>query len=431
MNNQQQHIFIHIIIALMCLPIHYYMGEMFKLALLPYIIFMLYSKNPNYLPALIIHTTPGNTVSLVVLFATIWLAMANFKKLKQTGVAPLLVCLLIVFPVFLYFLYEGIFIKNIGLSFSLQYLGFYLSFFPFFYGVLIADKITKAHWVSIVLVIFLMPIIMLLPLPERIVIRLFWLALPLSICLFVVSFFSNKLKVRGVDFKFWSILFILFIGIPYGLKFTPIFSALIAILILIFYVKGYKSLFNLLTSFRVGIVVLILIVLAINNIGGYSTYQQIDIANFEIVDFESFMTYLNFKTFDDRAVLWKGAWDFLINKSFYWPTGEVPSYSFQTSSGRDIEDIEFGAHNLGLELMRNYGIVFGVYLISIYLIIITKLNIVFSSTKNPFILILTATLMGLGIAEAIVGQAVLMPIFSFTFLGLVGSCYGIAKLKSL
>src|SRR5690606_1375724 len=145
--------------------------------------------------------------------------------------------------------------------------------------------------------------------------------------------------------------------------------------------------------------VLILIVLAINNIGGYSTYQQIDIANFEIVDFESFMTYLNFKTFDDRAVLWKGAWDFLINKSFYWPTGEVPSYSFQTSSGRDIEDIEFGVHNLGLELMRNYGIVFGVYLISIYLIIITKLNIVFSSTKNPFILILTATLMGLGIAE--------------------------------
>src|SRR5690606_42137715 len=123
MNEKQQHIFLHIIIALMCLHIHYYMGEIFKLALLPYIIYMLYSINPNYLPALIIHTTPGNTMSLVVLFATIWLAMPKFKILIQTGVAPLLVCRLIVFPVFLYFLYEGIFIKYIGLSFSLQYLG--------------------------------------------------------------------------------------------------------------------------------------------------------------------------------------------------------------------------------------------------------------------------------------------------------------------
>jgi hypothetical protein len=426
MSKQKKVIYLHLVIAILCLPIHYYMGEVLKLALLPYVLLMVFSKNPNFLPALIIHTTPGNTVSLVILLACIWLTLINYNKLKKYKITSILNSLLVLLPVFLYFLYDNVFIKNIGFSFSLQYLGFYLSFFAFFYGILLAEKINKNHWYPILLIIFLMPIIMFIPLPQKITIKLFWLALPLAITVLLANFLGNKLKVKR-NLKVWSILFIICIGIPHGLKFTPILSAIIAILILLFYIKGYKVFFNALTKPRIGVIVTILIILAISNISDYSPEENFK--DYKIVDLDSLIAYIKFKTFDDRAVLWKGGWDFLINSSYVWPTGKVPSYSYITSGGSEIDEIEFGIHNLGLELMRNYGIIIGTYLSVIYLIIITKLKIVFKTDTNSFLLVFSATLIGLGIGVATVGQAVLMPAFSFTFLGLIGICFGIGQKK--
>jgi len=430
MSQQKKIIYLNIVIALLCLPIHYYMGEALKIAILPYVLFMLFSKNPNYFPALIIHTIPGNTVCLVILFGCIWLALINFNILKKYRVASIFSALIILLPVNLFFLYEGIFLKNMGFSLSLNYLGFYLSFFAFFYGILISAKINKNHWRAIILIVFLLPIIMYFPSPQKIVIRLFWLALPLAITILASGFFQSKLKLE-VSLKIWSILFIIFIGIPYGLKFTPIFSAVLAITILLFYLKGYKLLFNGLTTPKVGVIIGILIVLLINNIMDSSLHQASYQVGQEIVDFDSFMSYLKFKTIDDRAVIWKGGWDFINNSSFYWPTGDVLSYSFYTVDGREIEDVEFGVHNLALELMRNYGMVIGFYLFSLYIIIITKLNVVFKYCTSSFLLVFSATLLGLGISESIVGQASLMPMFSFTFLGLIGICFGIGKLKTI
>ncbi|PZW43782.1 hypothetical protein LX95_00106 [Mesonia algae] len=426
MNKQQQTILLHVIIAFLCLPIHYYMGEVFKLALLPYVLYLLFSKNPNYLPALIIHAVPGNTVSLVLLFSCIWISMANYKKLKKYRVTLIFKALIILLPVFLFFFYEGIFLKKYGISLSLQYLSFFLSFFGFFYGILLANKVNKNHWRAIILIIFLMPLIMYLPSPQKIIIRLFWLALPLAITILVANFLGAKLKVRK-NLKTWSALFVLLIGIPYGLKFTPIFSAIIAISILLFYIKDYKLFFNMLTKPRIGVIVIILMILAIYSIDDFTMRQNFNVADYKINDLNSFMAYLKFKTFDDRAILWKGGWDFLVNSLHYWPTGEVPSYSYISAKGGKIDEIEFGMHNIGLEMMRNYGIIIGAYLTCVYMIIITKLHIVFKNVTSSFLLILSATLLGLGIAEGIVGQAVLMPMFSFTFLGLTGICYGIAE----
>lgn len=428
MGEGRVNIFAHVFLALVFLPMQIFMSEAFRLLLLPYVLYMVFSKNPAFFPALLIYATPGNTISLFLLASCLIVGVFNLNTLRIFKVRNIFISLIVVLPIFLFFLFYGLFVSKIGLSHSLLYLNYYLSFFPFFYGIIISSKFKRDHWRAIVLVCFMLPLIMFIPLPEKISIKLFWLSLPLFIVFLVIQLFGDerKFRVYDVDFGKWGVIFVVLAYFFYELRFTPILCAIISCIILFLYSISKKFLIKFLTAGKIGCVIFLVMLLAINSREEFSINRQIDIGDYEISNFNSLITYLKFKTFDDRAMIWKGGWDFLVSNAHYWPTGSAPAFSFKSAMGAEIDDVEYGIHNIGLELMRNYGIVLGVYLTLIYITIMLKLNIVFRNVKNSFILIFSAVLLGIGIGGGMVGQLVLMSSFSFAFMGLVGLCYSAA-----
>jgi hypothetical protein len=146
---------------------------------------------------------------------------------------------------------------------------------------------------------------------------------------------------------------------------------------------------------------------------------------------DEFWTLLQFKAFDDRAVIWAGGWDTIIKTELWWTPYDVPQYSYETNKGADIENVEYGIHNIGLELMRNYGIMVGGFITLIYLLFLIQGpgKYIFRNRKLDGLSILASACIGTGLVGAFVGQFVLMVTFSLILMSISGILFGIQAQK--
>ena len=423
---KNKQLILHLVIAFLCFPLYYVFGEAPKILLLPYVCYMVWSQNPIYLPALLIHFTPGTTVSLFILLMCLIVSIVNLKKIKQRNLRVLFRLYLLLLPVFLYWFYINLTKNHIGFSLSLTYISFYLGLFPFFYGLLISNRVTKKIFDKIILVLFILPFLSFLPL-EIGVVRAYWLSLPLFGAILLTYFSSFRKYLKG-NYKLLSVFFVGVMVLISSMKFTLLMSLLLGFLIFILNLKRKYNWVSIFSGKKLILLSVLIVVLIMQNVSDYSVVtsynqQAIRSTGMSFSDVGDFITFLKFKAFDDRAIVWVGGWAYLLDIGHYWPTGLVPEYSYTTNTGVVIDEVSYGIHNIGLELMRNYGIVIGAIITIFYLYIIGGLTKQLPEKENVFILLLASVLIGVGFIGGMVGQFVLQPTFSFIFFSLIGVIY--------
>lgn len=421
---QEFQVSIHLIIALIAFSVAIYGGGLIMLLLAPYVLYMLWSRNPIYLPALFIYFSAGNIISLLILITTLIMAVRYFNIIKYKKAAWIFRSLIVLLPVFIYFYYKLFFLQNKSLGLTLEYSGFYLGFFSFLYGVIISDRVNATVWKYIVLSLFIFPLLMLLP-SFQFTIRLYWLSFPLFTTLFLLYGLKLWKYFKYFKYKHLSFFFVCIAFLIIGFRFTLFFSALIStIIVYLSAKKNYRGL-NLLSAKHISVLSVIIVIMIIsfgNNYVVNSTSIDLGANVFGSVD--NFLNYLSYKAFNDRSVLWIGGWNFLVEEHHIWPTGEAPTYSYRTTTGSTIDDVSYGIHNIGLELMRYYGIVIGGYLVVIYLILISLLSKTIRKSNNVYVVIFSSVIIGTGIVGGMVGQFVLQITFSFIMFSIAGICYG-------
>ena len=94
--------FIHFAFAALLLPLQPLLPEVVKLALTPYVLFLIFKKDPIYLPALIALVTPGSTIAYAILISTFLLTVLNIKQIKHEGLGFLFILSLLPLHIFLY-----------------------------------------------------------------------------------------------------------------------------------------------------------------------------------------------------------------------------------------------------------------------------------------------------------------------------------------
>ncbi len=429
MSKEKSKLLIHLLIAIAFLPLQSVLGEWFKLALDPYIFYLVWARNPLYLPALFIYITAGSTISYVILISTFLLTIFYIPKFRKMGLRWLMLLVFLPLPVFVYMTGVRLFSMGLGLVDILIPLGFYLGLFPFFYGIIIAPKMNKVIIQGIFLSLFILPFLKFMPGVE-ISIRAYWFSFPLFFGLIGAKIFlRNKFQVP-VHWILLSLIFIIFsISSLLGLKFTLLFSAFVTIVAIIASINGYQVILSLFSKPRVILISFLLVVGLIygNNrwgsVGASREYSPEAISYFE---WDEFWTDFRYKATGDRAVIWAAGWNMISQNELVWPPYEVPEYSYITNTGTEIEEVQFGIHNIGLELMRNYGMVVGGFITLIYLLllIIGPGGYLRKKRKGPVAYTLLAgACLGTGLVGGLVGQYVLMVTFSFILMSVCGMLY--------
>lgn len=422
--------FIHFAFAALLLPLQPLLPEVVKLALTPYVLFLIFRKDPIYLPALIALVIPGTTIAYAILISTFLLTVLYAKQIKQEGLGFLFILSLLPLPIFLYMTFVRVIEMNEGLIQTLVPLGYYLGIFPFFYGTLMYYKFNTASYFGIILALFLLPMFKFLPLSES-NIRIYWLSFPVF---FGMAFYFLWIKkILNSGFTVLGLISILFLILNPSTKFTLIASGLVAFMVLIFKNYQWEKLMSLWTQkrailFFISIVVLIFMFSESNTEALAS--QRIDYNEISMFEsWDSFRTKLWYKAFGDRSVIWIGVWDTVKNSDHvFWPPYEKMIYSFFNYQGALRDESEISAHNLPLELMRNYGVVVGLIIaLNYFLMMIKGAGTLIKNAANIEITILGAGCLGSGFVGALVGQYPLMITFSLGLMALFGVFYGLGK----
>lgn len=417
---------LHILIAILLLPVYQTFGEGFKYIVAPYILYLIWQCNPLFLPALFIHFSPGSTISILILITIFILTIINIPLFLKMKLGAALLLAFLPFPILFYQTLERIFILKLNFVDIVKPLSFYLGIFPFFYGILVFPKLNETIWKMLIGVLFILPFLKFVPGVDG-NIRGYWFSFPLFFTLLGATLFYGR------SFKFSSAIIwtsSLFLAITvafevFGLKFTLIFSGFLALISLTLSVRDSTFWLSLLTRPRTIIISVLLvagIIAGVNKYGNVKSMSKVEQESLSYLDWDDFWMLLQYKTFDDRAVIWEGGWEMLNNKDMLWPPHSPPSYSYYNASGSKIKNVEFGIHNIGLELMRNYGIIIGIIITLTYafMLIIGPGKLLFVHSRYRYAIVFSATCIGAGWVGGLVGQHVLMPTFSLILMGFCG-----------
>lgn len=422
-------ILLHIAIAIMLLPVYQTFGESFKYIVAPYVLYLVWKRDPAFLPALIIHFSLGSTISYLILLTTLILTITNLPTFRKMRLNWLIFLAFLPFPIFLYQTGVRIFEMNLGLIDTIRPLGFYLGIFPFFYGILLLPKFNESVWKALIIVLFILPFLKFMPGVDM-NIRAYWFSFPLFFTLIGARLIYPKFfKLDTFIIWFAGSFLIITAGIGIlGLKFTLIFSGLVALVCLILSIRKSTAFLYLFTRPHVIVFAILFVSGIITGINEYGNVGMVNTENLSYFNWDDFLLLLQYKAFDDRAVIWAGGWELVKGTDMLWPPYAPPSYSFYNAKGSIIDDVEFGIHNIALELMRNYGLIVGIIITLTFAFMLIKgpgkllLNKKLSYNNYP--IIFSATCLGAGWVGGLVGQHVLMPTFSLLLMGLSGVLYG-------
>ncbi|RZS98475.1 hypothetical protein [Cecembia calidifontis] len=422
--------FLHFLIAISILPFQQSLPEIVKLAFAPYVFYLVFTKNPIFIPALIAYVTPGTTIAFAVLISTFVITLFSVPVLKKYGLGKTLFFSLLPLPFLLYLTYQRVFELGEGLIGTLVPLDYYLGLFPFFYGVLCYKKFGNYSLWGILLALFILPLFSTFQIIDFSV-RVFWLSYPVFLTIFLSSIYliiRNKRIDKGV-----FTLSVLFLMIHFSPKFTVLFSGIVGLLVI--YLKASNRQFSLsiLTGWKVVVLFLVVVFLIISNTDtAINSLNAQNISYDERSYYESWETFkekIYFKSFGDRAPIWAGAWDMLKEETeyFFFPPLEPLKYSMQTLSGGTIEDNELPIHNLLLELIRNFGFLIGVsiFVAFMFYLVLGPGKFMFKSNNGHIALFfLAAGTLGSAIVGSLVGQYPLMGTFSIGMISISGVFYG-------
>lgn len=407
------------------------------MAFIPYVFYLVKQKNPIFLPALIVYVTPGTTITYAILFSTLVITFANLSVIKKTGLIWAFILTLFPVPVFLYLTIQRLVQFGDGLVSILTPLDYYLGLFPFFYGVLMADKFDNKSVQGLLITLFILPTLAQLGIFD-ISIRIYWLSYPVFMVIFIgtIIMFSQKKTIN----KNWFLLSSIFLILNSSPQFTVLFSGIVAIVVFYYKLANKKILFSFFTSWKIILIFLLITSLVISN--SDSAIKSINSQNSYLNEasyYESWSTFKEkffFKAFGDRAPLWVGGWNVIKQQQefYFFPPTKPFVYTLQTVSGNEFNENEMAMHNLLLELMRNYGLFYGffIFFIFLYMCIISIGKFISSYNGNNLQLLFIATgTLGSAFVGSLVGQYPLMGSFSICMISIFGIFFGLNRFSYL
>jgi len=131
--------YIHILIGFFGLIYGYpYLGTIFILIMAPYLVYMVIKCDAVYLPALILHCASETSAFSIVFLSFIFLSIIRYKELASFNLKYLFWILIGLLPVFIWYVINNLIEQEMYLPLAIAQTGYYISFFAFFYGVLIS-----------------------------------------------------------------------------------------------------------------------------------------------------------------------------------------------------------------------------------------------------------------------------------------------------
>ena len=161
---------------------------------------------------------------------------------------------------------------------------------------------------------------------------------------------------------------------------------------------------------------------------GIQNYQTASYGDYaDHIDFSSFQGFINraqYKFFGDRALFWDAGLLQLIDLKPVLPMHDIPDITAISADGRELE-VEFGAHNTPLQLLRIFGFFMGGCLIICYMAITSLTANYF---RNYKMLGMEVPIIAIAVANSIVlfltGTAALLPGLALFTFGLMGIATG-------
>jgi len=406
---------IHTIIALLALIIGYpYGGNLFILAMIPYLIFMVFKLDAVYLPSLILHCASETSATTVVFISFMILSFINYNELIRLKLGILFWSLIGILPIFVWLVGYRIFSMSEYPPLAFVYIGYYLSFFAFFYGVLISKTFNREILRNIYILLFVVFLFFLTGAIHftRIIVAFTYIYIS-SLSLLFTNSKKNHLLLAIALFSFLSVF-----ASSEESTLTTMFVSLFAFFIALMYFKRKSRIIFSTTGYIAFILIFVLYFFGIQN------YMNVDLQyvpqNTAFIDFNNFSNRVSNKFYSDRAPFWAGGFTQIIKYRHFFPIPDIPDIIAKFSTGREI-NITFGSHTTFIELVRKYGIIAGGVLgFSLINMVIISRKIFLIRNLNPLMIPVYATAIATTIVLSLTGQYQIMPGYALLSLGVLG-----------
>lgn len=412
--------YLHLIFAIILFPILTQFGQLPKFIIAPYVLYLLLAKDPVFIPALIIISATGSTISVLILLTCIWISISNVQRIKEANSYFIFLASIAILPFFVYHFVTRVILHGESFISVLVHWSLFLGIFPFFYGVIMGDRFNKEVIKGGVVAIFSLTLLSSLGSSVFGFIRLSSFTHVYLLAIGILIIFRYKQRIPTVIRALGIINILLFVTGITELKFHSLFASILVVLLIMGVSKNWKI---IIASFYKPVTYFFIVLMVVFVTRNALELGDVGLAKgaMDYTNFSDFPKYIQHKAFGDRGVVWKGVWNALTDQNLWWPPLAPIEYTIETVRGAEIEDIDYGAHNLPLELMRNYGFVVGGILGFIYVSTLIKMVRGIGIFKNDFILLsLVSLFFSIGFMTGLTGQSTLHPNVSFTFMGMVG-----------
>lgn len=348
----------HFILFIFLLLAPLYSGDVaaLKWVFLPLAIAAVFVKSGIAFPGLIIYATYSSNTYPVFLAMFLFSAL-NYSKLGRLKLLFLSVSALLPFVLWHVISKYLSGMSNIGALLNELYM--YFTLFGFFYGFIMAKRLT---FPLIAVVITIIGFIHLLPLKDIPFSATSFLAMVLWITLIVANY---KIGLRLKYLEKLILVALLFTVIFLGyLSFTIILSAVLSVALLLALTGSrFWRFFSVFKGRMVFVVIFALLGYAVNNVDvdNYKNQEIVEIR--DVSSINDLFVRAKFKLFGDRAPIWKSVIDYFVLKPSWWIYDDVGLIEL---SHNDLE-FEGGSHNLYLETIRRMGFLPGAFVILLFI----------------------------------------------------------------
>lgn len=412
-------IIIHSIIGLLALILGYpYGGSLFIIVMLPYLVYMVLKCDARFMPALILHCASGTSASYIVFLIFIILSIVKYKVLINIGLKPLFWILMLLLPIFVWLTLVHIYTYNFYPPIAISYIGYYISYFAFFYGILIHKTFSKYVVYAIYTILFIVFVLYNIGALDfiRIVVG-FTFLFSSAIALLLARKSQNIILFALSSIALFSV-----INVSEETTLTTIFISFASLSIAYLYFNKKIDIIQKSTGILPFILIIGLLVYGINN---YFTITTNNLFYKSITNFSSLRTWVTFKFFEDRAPFWAGGIQQINESMHFFPIPNMPDFYATLPKRKEIE-IRFGAHSTFIELIRKYGIISGALLnFSLIYIVIKSRKVFLVMDLYPLLVPLFSIAIVTTIVLTFTGTYQLLPEYALLSLGLLGIAYSI------
>lgn len=335
-------------------------GGIFRYAMLPYVMYLVFRCDARYLPALVLHCCSETMILPVIYVSMAALSCFRYRQIRQAGAHRILLVLLLLAPIFVRTVVQR-YLLTLDLNVSLISVIYYLSFFCIGYGVLIARNMSYRILDACIFVIATITLVSYMGVAVRL--SMVGGAICINYCLYTL--FSRR--PLGPLWLLCTATAVATVLMANESTFTVIGTCIFSMALMYFYRHNHFRVIKTLTGLLPFLGIFLLMNYAINNYQRYGdNFDNVEGSYTDFSDLSGLSDRARFKLFGDRAPYWAGAWDDIRDADNPVPPLIVPEVTATMQDGREI-DVTFGGHNTYLELLRQFGWLCGGLLILLFM----------------------------------------------------------------